>query len=311
MKMRREQKEAIWKHITSKAIAGQGETVDADGGALIDQPVVSVLSPNFMLGTIYSETTIMNIDKNNGIKLPRYDTTNINTSGFWGVDAAWVSEGDTIPVSKIKFDQQNCTLNKLAVMIPATEEIVEDVELLPSYIDRVGGEALRYEIDRSLIYGASATEMAGVVAGGKESTIFDSTTGTYEDIMQSMVGSYYGGKEGAWYVPQSVYATIVTEYDADFGLTFNCDGDPCVLGYPLKVVPSMAANNVLLADFSQYLVVQKELRRDISEHLYFSTQQNAVRLVARMQGAPIWSSSTTLPDGSVVSPFVATANMEV
>jgi HK97 family phage major capsid protein len=69
--------------------------------------------------------------------------------------------------------------------------------------------------------------------------------------------------------------------------------------------------DIYLADFSQYLIGQKVgggLRFDTSIHLKFDYDQNAYRIVFRIDGQPAWVSARTSKNGSdTVSPFVAIA----
>ena len=67
--------------------------------------------------------------------------------------------------------------------------------------------------------------------------------------------------------------------------------------------------DVLLADFSQYLIgLRSEMRIDLSQHLYFTTDEGAARLIERHDGQPLWDSALTLEDGSTeVSPFITLA----
>ena len=70
-----------------------------------------------------------------------------------------------------------------------------------------------------------------------------------------------------------------------------------------------SAGDLLLADLSQYVVALKEeLRVDLSQHAYFSTDQTAVRLISRFEGCPLWQNTLTTQDSShTVSPFVILA----
>lgn len=292
-----------------KIIHGQGERVAADGGSLVDQPVVQIMPPNLMEGTIYSRCQIMNLEKNNGITLPRYDTSEINDLSFLGARGSWVEEGGDIPKSKVQFDNKRLTLRKCAVNIPATNEILEDVDALIGYINFAGVNAIRYQVDRALIYGLNQFAAGGVVAGGSEATIFLPPEPTWAATAAKMIGSYYGGAEGIWVVSQNVWAELVLEHQSDFLLEM-VGGRAYLFSYPIYVCKAANPDCMILGDFSQYMVVQRELRQDISEHTLFDTDQSQLRFVLRIQGAPVWNSPVTLEDGSIVAPFVALDGME-
>jgi HK97 family phage major capsid protein len=67
--------------------------------------------------------------------------------------------------------------------------------------------------------------------------------------------------------------------------------------------------DIYLADFGQYLVGQKVgggLRFDTSIHLKFDYDQNAYRIIFRIDGQPAWVSARTPKNSSAtVSPFLA------
>jgi len=304
----KEEKIIEFKKLLEKSIQGQGETVAADGGNLVNQPVVDVVQPNFMNGSVYEKTRKMNIE-NEGITLPRYSPMSATNASYIGSVGYWTDEGFSLTDSNILFDTKTLNLKKVVVNIPATNEIIQDVPALASYINSVGSEALKYQIDRGIIYGESTWGPNGIVGSGKEATIFV-TGATITAQASAMRDAYYGGPEGRWYVAQDV-ETELRNADADsFAINFGSEGEMYLYGYPVEVVPSMKTGDAILADMSQYQVVQKELRRDVSEHFLFDTDQSVFKLVARVNGAPIIGSPIELENGAQVSPFVALAAME-
>ena len=64
--------------------------------------------------------------------------------------------------------------------------------------------------------------------------------------------------------------------------------------------------DIILADLSQYIIgIRKGMRVETTQHLYFTTDEMAVRLIERHDGQPLWNSYLILEDGSTtVSPFV-------
>ena len=63
--------------------------------------------------------------------------------------------------------------------------------------------------------------------------------------------------------------------------------------------------DILLADFSQYIIGLRDgLRMDVSQHVYFESDESVGRLIERHDGQPLWSKPLKLADGTTVSPFV-------
>ena len=73
-----------------------------------------------------------------------------------------------------------------------------------------------------------------------------------------------------------------------------------------KTEPHGSVGDVLLADFSQYVVgLRQAMRFDTSIHAGFFTDEMLARLIERHDGQPLWDTALTLEDGSTtVSPFV-------
>jgi len=289
-----------------KAIMGQSEKVDT---ALNDQPIIDILAPNFMEGSIYELCNKINVTSNNGITLPRYDTSRATDLSFFGARAYWVDEGEPTPDSKIQYDNKVMPLRKVIAKIPATNEIIQDVDAMVGYINTIGVNSVKYQLDRAVIYGLSQFAMGGVCAGGDEATVYVAGTGTWAGTGAKMVGSYYGGSKGVWVMSQDIWAALVTEHQNDFLLDMF-EGKAYFLGYPVFVCSAAKDDCLILGDFSQYTIVQKELRKEISEHVLFDSDQSVIKIAMRVQGAPIWSSPVTLENGSVVAPFVALNTME-
>jgi HK97 family phage major capsid protein len=76
-----------------------------------------------------------------------------------------------------------------------------------------------------------------------------------------------------------------------------------------KTEPLGRVGDVLLADFSQYVVgLRQGMRFDTSIHAGFSTNEMLARLIERHDDQPLWDTALTLEDGSTtVSPFVTLA----
>jgi len=80
-------------------------------------------------------------------------------------------------------------------------------------------------------------------------------------------------------------------------------GRPCI---PIEQcqVPG-TPGDVILADFSRYLLASRENRADISIHVKFLTNEVAFRFVMRIDGAPLDSQPITPFTGTnLTSPFV-------
>ncbi|TAI67586.1 phage portal protein [Bradyrhizobium sp. Leo170] len=94
--------------------------------------------------------------------------------------------------------------------------------------------------------------------------------------------------------------------------TTDADGTRRLLSYPIEVceyTPALSSvGDILLGDFSQYIVAQKDDNPDFlsSIHVKFSTDESAFKLRYRVDGAPGWKTPITPKNSTLtVSPFVA------
>ena len=100
------------------------ETVGADGGFTVPADFRSaILSKVFSEDSLVSRTDRLQ-SSSNTITIPVDMTTPWQTSG--GTQAFWVAEAAVKTQSKVVLEQISVKLNNLAVLMPVTEELLED-----------------------------------------------------------------------------------------------------------------------------------------------------------------------------------------
>ena len=69
------------------------------------------------------------------------------------------------------------------------------------------------------------------------------------------------------------------------------------------------AGDIMLTDLSQYVAgIKEEMRIDLSGHVFFETDELAMRLISRLDGQSLWGEALTLKgSGTTVSPIVTLA----
>jgi len=297
-----------FKKVTNKS-NGQNEATGSEGGNLVgSESLPDILSPNFSNGSIYADSKILNLGKNsNGMKIGVSKATVDTEESVRGGSRAYVLlEGATKTYSKAAFDVVDLKLKKMAVTTPLTDEIKQDVEALPSYISDSQSEAAMALIDYNIVHG-DGSFMNGIASDpstGTVSTTDPITSAELKDIFDL----YYGGKAGKWYLSKSVWNQItdLAITTSNFPLVFTPDG-PILWGYPVIVTSVMEDNEILLADMTQYIIIQKEIRQAVNESVLYLTDEQILRSVIRMNGQSAWKTAITLGDGSVVHPFVMSA----
>lgn len=279
--------------IAKKAITGNSESVDADGGNAVNHEIVEqILSPDFAIGSIYENCTIFNTSRN-GLKIPCADTQTLGFAGIGGgVCAYWANEGIGQLDSKAGFSQLDLGLNKLIVTVPVTDELLEDASALGQYISKVANKAILYKIDHGIIYG-TATQLNGITLSTATKTV---TAASPIDIpnIKSMIDSYYGGKDGMWVMSKQAFNQVKDLYENTLALEFTEDGTAILFGYPIDISPVMANFDIVLGDFTQYAIAQKEIRSSVAMHVNFINDEQVFRFVIRINGGNTWNSGLTI-----------------
>ena len=66
--------------------------------------------------------------------------------------------------------------------------------------------------------------------------------------------------------------------------------------------------DILLCDFSKFLIgMRADVALKLSEHVYFNSDEMAVRLRLRIDGRPLGDAAITPANGDTLSPFVSLA----
>lgn len=247
-----------------------------------------------------------------------------------GIKFYWVDEEGAITSSRPKVGKVELRLKKVAGLCYLTDEILQDspVSMRP-LVEEGFPEALAYTIDNVLINGTGAGQPLGVlnapclVEVAKEDGQ-DADTIVFENIVK-MYARIWRKKNGEWYANDDTFPQLAT-----MSLAVGTGGAPVWLpagaasGKPYDTLMGKPLNwmehcqtlgdkgDIILADFSQYLVGQKagagNAKFDTSIHVKFEYDQVAYRFIFRIDGQPWWPSALTPRYSSAtLSPFVTLA----
>jgi HK97 family phage major capsid protein len=265
----------------------------------------------------------------NSISIPYIKDTTHASTVFGGVRMYWTAEEAQLTSSKPSLGSINLTLKKLVGMCYATPELLEDSPIsVEPLIRNWFTDAMAWTIDGVILDGNGSGKPLGIlnapclVEVGKEDGQ-DADTIYAENIinMEARINPTSDGK--AIYVankdtfPQLAAMNIkVGTAGVPVWIPGNTiSGKPYQTLMGRELVFSEHAEtlgdkgDIYLADFGQYLVGQKVgggLRFDTSIHLKFDYDQNAYRIIFRIDGQPAWVSARTPKNSSAtVSPFLA------
>jgi HK97 family phage major capsid protein len=264
--------------------------------------------------------------KTNSLKIPYVDESSRATgSRHGGVRAYWVSEASEKTKSKPKFGQMELNLNKCVVLIYATDELLDDAAALEAYIKRVAPDEIAFTVEDSIVNGSGAGQPLGIMNAGCMVSVTKETgqaanTFVYDNAVK-MWSRMYGASRpnSVWLVNQdvepqlySMSLAVGTGGSAVFMPGGGASAAPYASLFGRPVIPCEYAatlgttGDVILADFSQYVLAKKALESAMSIHVRFIFDESVFRFVLRVDGQPAWSSALTPFKGgsNTQSPFV-------
>jgi HK97 family phage major capsid protein len=309
---------------------GAGESIGADGGFLVQQDMAAgIWQRMYEMGQILSRVTRIPISANsNGIRINALKEASRATGSRWGgIQGYWVDEGTAPTATRPKFRRISMEVKKLAALGYATDELLADAAALDTVMTRGFTEELTFLTEDAIIEGTGVGQPMGILNApvilsiAKESGQ-PATSIVFENI-QKMWARMWGPSRAraAWFVNQD------TEPQLDsMGLSIGVGGIPVYLpagglaGSPFAtlmgrpVIPIEYAStlgtvgDIIFADFSQYLLIDKSIQQASSLHVAFTTDEMAFRATYRVDGQPAWETVLTPFKGSnTLSPFIVLA----
>jgi HK97 family phage major capsid protein len=308
------------------------EGVGADGGFAVPPDfratiMEKVLAEDSLLARCDQMTS-----SSNTITFPTDETTPWQTSG--GLQAYWEGENDQLAQSKVSLKETTVRLNKLAALVPVTEELMEDAGALDTYLRRRVPEKIDFAISKAIIQGTGVGQPLGIMNAPCLVSVAKRTAGSpdqaadtieYDNIVKMYSRMYAPCRANAvWLINQDVepalfslaFDNLATDKVPVYLTANGLSGQPYATLMGKPVIPTQACEtlgdngDIIFADLTKYLIALKGggMRIDVSMHLYFDYDATAYRFIMRVGGLPWWSSYITPRDGSsYLSCFVALA----
>lgn len=300
---------------------GLSEGVPADGGYLVPEELSSKwMEKALNEGEILSRISIDPVKGNsmtyNGVD----ESTRAGGSVYGGVVGYWIGEGGTITPSKPKFYQLALKLKKLAALVYATEEQLEDTANLQSWITRSVPGALIWFTEKEIASGTGV----GKPSGFSESpcVINPLRTGANlvdaADVANMWARRWLGAKDYIWLLNQGVSAQLnqlvisgsyFPAYLPPGGMSAAPYGT--LYGRPIietEFMPALGSTgDITLVSLSQYQAIHKAggVKSASSMHVAFTTDEMCFKFTYRFDGGMLWNTALTPLNGSTVSPVVA------
>ncbi len=240
-------------------------------------------------------------------------------SRFGGVQMYWTDEAGTNDDSSPDFDLLKFSLHKLLGMFYATDELVDDAPALVAALKRMFGLEASFAIENAIVSGNGVAKPLGILNAPCLITVVPSNPAAgavvYPDLVNIVQRLWGPSHQNAiWLMNNEILGKLLAlANDIDTELfTVDANGVRRMLSFPVEVCEytsaTGAAGDLALADFSQYIVAEKEQNPALlsSIHAKFSSDEGTFKLRYRVDGQPAWLTPITPKNSTLTqSPFVA------
>lgn len=305
------------------------ESVGADGGFAVPPDFRSEIAVKvFGEDSLVARTDRMR-SSSNSITMPIDMTTPWDTSG--GIQAYWDGEAAALAQSKPSLEEDTYKAHKLHVLVPVTEELLEDAPAMDSYLRKKAPEKMDFKISNAIVRGSGVGQPLGFLNAPALVTVPAESAQTSGTINSANIGKMYARMPASsranavWLInPDAteqldqltvgqfpVYMPPGGMSDAPYG---RMKGRPVIEHQVCDTLGNLG--DIMFVDLQQYMTLTKlgngrdenGMRLDLSMHLWFDQDLVAYKFTIRLGGQPWWSKPTSPFKGSnKLSPFVTLA----
>lgn len=251
----------------------------------------------------------------NSMTFPKDETTPWGTDG---IRAYWENEAALATATKPKGSVSTMRLNKLMALVPITDEMAADAQLLEAYIGRKTGESIRWKTNLSIFQGSGVGQPKGFFGSGAQASVAKETSQTADTIniqnVAKMFARQIDASNAVWLVNHDAYpqlmllnsaSQMVWQPDFRAGPGGVLLGRPVILTQLCKTVGDQG--DIVFANMRYYRSITKSagIETATSMHLYFDAGATAFRATFRVDGQPAIEAPVSPANGSnTLSPFV-------
>lgn len=300
-----------------------------EGGAL----VLPEFAPDIM-AMLYESESLWGRSRQftvagNSMTFPQLqDTDRRDGTRHGGAIAYWPDEGELIRTSRIKFDTIDMKLDKLAVAVYLTEEMLSDsAYLIEQFVTEVVQSEIDYQLDRAIIRANGVKKPTGIlnspgrVVQAKQGSQAAATI--VAENIDNMWSRRLGGGAGddlVWLINQDTepqlgklyYATGANSgqlvYNPPTGLSERPYGT--IKGRPVIASDHCSTlgteGDIILANWTYYMSINKgQVNQLSSPHVEFLRDILVLKFTFRVNGRPAYDEPILTEQSAVTrSPFV-------
>lgn len=306
--------------LDKRAVVGMNEGVGAEGGFLLQDDFSADLMRNAMeVGLIAPRCRRFPTSPGStGVSFPVVqETSRVEGSRWGGVQVYRVNEAAAATSKKVKFALERLGFEKLIGMFVATDELLSDATFLGAWMGEAFKEEISCKIDTEIIRGTGAGQMLGILNAGCLVSVAKETSQAAATIVGmncvKMFARLFARSQAnsVWLANQDCFPQIATltitkdKSDIPIYQPANIASGQTlgtILGRPVVYVEQASTvgtqGDLILADLSRYMMIEKDPQQASSIHVYFDTEQTAYRMSIRNNGQPMLKQAITPMNGS-------------
>jgi len=305
-----------------EASQGSNEALSEDGGFLVEKDIADgLLRRTFAMSNIAGKVRRIPISaRSNGLKINALKDESRATGARWGgLQTYWIGEGDSLTPTRPKFRQMNLQLKKLAGLLYATSEMLQDSVALSGVIAEAFPEEFSFMLDDAIFEGTGTSQPLGFMNSGGKVTVAKETgqsasTILFDNITKMWARLPAGSMANAeWWINQDVLPQLM-----NLSMVIGTGGVPVYLPpgglsqspygtllsrpvIPIEYCSTLGTEgDIVLVDPAQYVLIEKgDIQYATSVHVAFVTDEQAFRFIYRVDGQPV--------DDKPITPFKGTA----
>lgn len=299
------------ERLEQKIAGGMIEGTASAGGYLVAKPLVGPLMMSAQQqSTLWAKSTKLR-SNSYGAKIP-YLAESARTDAMTGKMAYWIGEATSKTTDYPRMGQLDMTMRKLCILLPVTDELLQDSQLLDDWIDSFAAQRIAWNVDRAILYGDPAVSMGGIMGGGSGNGVIG--VASANPLTETVLSAFQAAlapsneKKAEWFVSKENWNDITDQAQNLMNhheLVCSDDGTWHLFGHRINILEQMTAPcDVMLADMSQYAVVSMgDAIKDVSIQFKYDSDQTYIRWVIRL-GGDSFGQSYSLDDSVTYGAFI-------
>lgn len=294
------------------------EGVDSQGGFLVPEDWADgIYNASLEDAIVRPDATVLK-SKADSLKVRTLVDSDRSSSIFGGITFKWIEEAaqksSSDNISKPSLGELELNAKKLVGSCYVSNELESDWGGFGDFMTLSFGKALRFEEDDRFIWGTGAGQPLGVMNSGflAQETRTSNDKVDFADLANMMTRLLPGcwGK-AMWLVSPSFMSELMQATASAANQAAVWDASSMTLfGRPIIVTEKCSAmgteGDVILADFSHYVIFDREMKVAGSRHVRFDYDETYWKVQLRVDGQPLLSSPITPKrGGDTLSAFVA------